>query len=101
MKKPLWTHVVFAWVVAIGMLLGARYALKVAVLYARLKVPPLERFQHDNTKAVLYLLLSMLLVVGAIVVPLVIRRKAHLRLERAAKASLQLVVFLVLASGPA
>jgi hypothetical protein len=97
MKRPFWTHVVFAWVVAGALLVSATYALKGAVLYARLKVPPLERFQHDNTKAVLLLLLSMLLVVAAIVLPLVIRRRAQLRLGEVVPTAVKLVLFLGLA----
>jgi hypothetical protein len=82
MKRPLWTHLGFAWFVAVALLLGAREAMKVAVRFARFKVDPHDRLKPDNTMAVLTLILSMLLVIAAIVVPLVIRRRAQRRLER-------------------
>jgi hypothetical protein len=82
MKRPLWTHLGFAWFVAVALLLGAREAMKAAVVQARFKVAPLERLKPDNSRAVLLLLLSMVLVIAAIVVPLVIRRRAQVRLER-------------------
>ena len=82
MKRPLWTHLAFAWFVAVALLLGAREAMKAAVSHARFKTAPLERLEPDNTRAVLLLILSMVLVIGAIVVPLVIRRRAQVRLER-------------------
>ena len=76
MKRPLWTHLGFAWAVAVTLLVLATLAMKVSVLYARLKVSPLDRIQSDNTLAVLFLIASMLLVIAAIVLPLVIRKKA-------------------------
>jgi hypothetical protein len=81
MKRPLWTHLGFAWFVAVALLVAAREAMKAAVVYARFKVAPLERLKPDNTHAALLVILSMLLVIGAIVLPLVIRRKAQRRLE--------------------
>jgi len=82
MKRPLWTHPIFAGFVAVAFLVAARFAMKAAVLYGQLKVDPLSRLEHDNTKAVLLVILAMLLVIGAIVVPLVVRKKAQRRLER-------------------
>jgi ABC-type cobalamin transport system permease subunit len=82
MSQPFWTRIGFAFLVALALLVSAVVALKGAVRYARLDVPPLQRLQPDNTVAIMLLLLSMLLVVGAIVLPLVVRRKAQARLER-------------------
>jgi hypothetical protein len=82
MKHPLWTHPLFAAFVALLFVVAAAGIMKLAVLYAQLKVDPLARVQHDTTKAILLLILSMLLVIGSLVVPLVIRRKAQRRLER-------------------
>jgi hypothetical protein len=82
MKHPLWTHPLFAGFVALLFVAASAGVMKVAVLYARFKVDPLARLQPDNTKAILLLILSMLLVIGSLVVPLVIRRRAQRRLER-------------------
>jgi hypothetical protein len=82
MKSPVWTHPLFAAFVALLFVVAAAGAMKVAVLYAQLKVDPLARIQHDTTRAILLLVLSMLLVIGSLVVPLVVRRKAQRRLER-------------------
>jgi hypothetical protein len=82
MKPPLWTRIEFAVFVAVALMVAAGGAMKVAALYARFKVDPHARLQHDNTRAVLLVILSMLLVIGAIVVPLIIRRQAQRRLER-------------------
>jgi len=77
MKAPSWTKLWFAWFVAVAFLLAATGAMKVAVLYARFKVDPLARLKPDNTKAILLLILSMVLVIAALVVPLIIRRRAQ------------------------
>jgi hypothetical protein len=83
-QLPLWTNVWtsidFAWVVGIGLLVVAREALRRAALFARFDLDPLARQQHDNAKAIVMTLISMLLVVGGIVLPLVVRRKAQRRL---------------------
>jgi hypothetical protein len=84
MKRPMWTQLSFAWVVAVSLLLAATGAMKLAVLYARFKVSPLARLQPDNSKAVILLILSMVLVIAALVVPLVIRRRAQVWLETTA-----------------
>jgi hypothetical protein len=98
MKRPLWTHVFFAGFVAVGLLVLATVAMKQAVLYAHFKVSPLAREQPENTRAVLCLAASMLLVVAAIVLPLVIRKKAQAYLKRALMKSVQvLLVALLLA----
>jgi len=98
MKRPLWTHPLFAGLVAVGFVWLAVLAMKRAVLYAHFKASPLERLQPDNTRAVLCLIASMLLVVAAIVVPLVIRKKAHTRLKQMLMKSVGvLLVFLALA----
>ena len=82
MKRPLWTDMGFAVLVAVALLAAATGAMKLAALYARFKVSPLARLQPDNTKAVILLILSMALVIAALVVPLVIRRRAQLFLAR-------------------
>jgi hypothetical protein len=78
--RPLWTRMGFAIGVALALLALAVVALKKAARFAQLNVLPPERSQADNAVAVMLLILSMLLVVGAIVVPLVIRRQADKRL---------------------
>jgi len=81
-KAPLWTHPLFAGFVALLFLIAARGAMKWAAIFGQLKVDPHARLEHETTKAVLMVILAMLLVIGAIVVPLVIRKKAMRRLER-------------------
>jgi hypothetical protein len=82
MSQPVWTRVWFAFALAVAQLVLAREALKRAVLYARMNMPMADRVQPDTTRAVLFMILSMLLVVGAIVLPLVIRSRANRRLQR-------------------
>jgi hypothetical protein len=82
--RPIWTRMTFSIVVALALLALAVVALKKAARFAQLNVLPPERSQADNAVAVTLLILSMLLVVGAIVVPLVIRRQADKRLTRPA-----------------
>jgi hypothetical protein len=100
MKRPLWTHPLFAGFVAVDLLVLATLSMKRAVLYARFKVSPLDRLQPDNTLAVIFLIGSMVLVVAAIVVPLIIRKNAHAFLKRALMKSIG-VVALLLAAAPA
>lgn len=84
MKLPfvtrVWTHQLFALVVALGLLVLAAFVLWSAAVYARFDLDPLMRQPHENAKAIVLLIVSMLLVVAALVVPLVIRRKAQRRL---------------------
>jgi hypothetical protein len=82
MSQPLWTRLGFAFALAFALIAMAREALKRAVLYARMNVPMADRVQPDTTRAVLFMILSMLLVVGAIVLPLLIRHRANKRLSR-------------------
>ena len=84
MKRPMWTHPIFAGFVAVAFLVAARFAMKAAVVHGQLKVDPLARLEHDNTRAALLVVLAMLLVIWAIVVPLVIRKKAQRRLSETA-----------------
>jgi heme/copper-type cytochrome/quinol oxidase subunit 2 len=82
MSQPLWTRLGFAVVVPIVLIGVATVVLWRAVLYARMNVPVADRVQPDTTRAVLFMILSMLLVVMAIVLPLVIRARAQKRLQR-------------------
>jgi hypothetical protein len=72
-----WRHPIFAGVVAVLFVLAAAGAMKVAALYARFKVDPLQRLRSDNAKAIVFYIVAMLLVMAALVVPLVIRRRAQ------------------------
>lgn len=76
---PLWTRVGFAWAVAATILGLAVLSVYKAALYANLDVPPLQRHRPDTAMAVVFLVLGMLLVCGAIVVPLVIRARSQRR----------------------
>jgi len=82
MKRPLWTHPLFAAFVAVAFLAATFGALKVAAHFVHSNVDPLQRIRTENTKAILLLILAMLLMVAALAVPLVIRRKAQQRIER-------------------
>jgi hypothetical protein len=71
-------------------------AMKQAVLFAHFKTSPLAREQPENTKAALCLAASMLLVTAAIVLPLIIRKRAHAYLKRALMKSVQVVLVALL-----
>jgi hypothetical protein len=98
MKRPLWTHPLFAGLVAVGFVGLAVLAMKRAVLHAHFKVSPLARHAPDNLRATLFLIVSMLLVIAAIVVPLVIRKRAHARLKRPILKAVQVVLVIALAA---
>jgi hypothetical protein len=82
MKAPLWSRLGFTLALVVVFLGVACFLLWRAVLYARMNVPAADRVQPDTARAVMFMILSMLLVVGAIVLPLVIRYQAQKRLPR-------------------
>lgn len=99
-RGPAWTSIWFAAFVAVALLGLSLLALAGAARYAHLNVPPLQRQPPDNLRAILCLVTSMLLVTAAIVVPLIIRKKAQSRLHRPFLKSVQ-VLLLVVALAPA
>lgn len=101
MKRPLWTHPLFAGLVAVGFCALAVLSMKRAVFHAHFKVNPLQRHAPDNVKAILFLIGSMLLVIAAIVVPLIVRKLAHARLKRALLKSVQVVLFALMTTSTA
>jgi|SRR5688572_7716614 len=101
MKRPLWTHPLFAGLVAVGFCALAVLSMKRAAFHAHFKVDPLKRHVPDNTRAILFLIGSMLLVIAAIVVPLIVRKLAHARLKRALLKSVQVLLFAVMLTSPA
>jgi hypothetical protein len=84
-KQPLWTRIGFAWFLAVALLALAMAALRVAAMFANLDISPLARSRPENTRAIVMLVLSMLLVVAAIALPLVVRHRAQRRLTEAEK----------------
>lgn len=79
---PLWTRVGFAWALAAAILALAALSIYTAALHAHLDVPPLKRQPPDIAMSVIWLTAGMLLSVAAIVVPLVVRKRAQSRLQR-------------------
>jgi hypothetical protein len=81
MSQPVWARPWFAILIPIVLLGVASVVLWRAALYARMNAPMAQRVQADIPRAALFMVLSILLVVGAIVIPLVLRHRAEKRLE--------------------
>jgi hypothetical protein len=83
-RPPWWGRLGVAAVTALAFLGMAIVALYGAMFYAWSRVHPPGQFRQDTTRAVLFMVVAMLFVVGAITVPLVIRHRANLRATRRA-----------------
>jgi hypothetical protein len=78
---PLWTRVGFAFTMALAFLILAGAALYAAVAVAFPSSRPRSGVPGNIAASVGLMILAMLLVLGAIAVPLVVRRKAQARID--------------------
>jgi len=82
MSQPVWTRMGFTLAVALGLLALSAISLYAAAFYAwSPTVAPAKRFPPNAPLAVVLFVIAMLLVIAAIVVPLIIRRKSQARLK--------------------
>jgi hypothetical protein len=86
-RRPLWTRVGFAFAVAGAFIVLATGALYVAVGVAFPRNAERTGVPGGIGPSVCLMIVAMLLVVAALAVPLVIRRKAQARLDRASTIS--------------
>jgi hypothetical protein len=86
-RPPWWGRIAVAAATALAFLGASILSLYWAMYYSWSRLHPPGAFRQDTTRAVLLMVVAMLFVVGAIVVPLIIRNRAAQAAVRAGRRS--------------